>query len=109
MSVISARVGSPAAPATCTSDCASARATANSAANAPLPTFTSITRPCRPAASFLARMLAVINGIDSTVAVTSRIAYSRRSAGASAAVAPTIAQPAERNAARRSSAGGVMR
>ena len=41
---------------------------------APEPVFTSITRPCRPAASFLDRIEAVISAIDSTVAVTSRIA-----------------------------------
>ena len=74
MSVISARVGKPAACATSTSDAASARAASRSVQNAPLPTFTSITRPCSPAASFFERMLAVINGSDSTVLVTSRIA-----------------------------------
>ena len=74
MSVSHARVGSPAPVATCTSERASVSAAPRSAANAPLPVFTSITSPCRPAASFFERMLAVINGTDSTVAVTSRIA-----------------------------------
>ncbi len=41
---------------------------------APLPTFTSSTSASSPAASFFDRMLAVIKGSDSTVAVTSRIA-----------------------------------
>ena len=57
-------------------------------------------------------MLAVISGTDSTVAVTSRIAYSRRSAGATRALAPMIAQPASRStrvsccAARRDAVAG---
>ena len=100
MSVIKARVGNPAPLATDTSDCASCRAMAGVPAKAPLPTFTSSTRPCRPAASFLDRMLAVISAMDSTVAVTSRIAYSRRSAGASSAVCPMMAQPAPCSALR---------
>jgi hypothetical protein len=41
---------------------------------APLPTLTSSTSDCSPAASFFDRIEAVISGIDSTVAVTSRIA-----------------------------------
>ena len=61
--------------------------------NAPLPKVTSITRPSRPAANFFDRIDAVINGIDSTVAVTSRIAYRRPSAGARSEVWPMIAQP----------------
>ncbi len=62
-------------------------------------TLTSSTSACSPAASFLLRMLAVISGTLSTVAVTSRIAYSRRSAGARSAEAPTMAQPASRSVA----------
>src|SRR5712691_4670663 len=54
--------------------------------NAPLPFFTSSTSPFNPSASFLDMMLAEISGIDSTVAVTSRSAYSLRSAGAISAV-----------------------
>ncbi len=42
--------------------------------NAPEPTLTSITSPSSPAASFFDRIDAVIIAIDSTVAVTSRIA-----------------------------------
>ena len=40
--------------------------------NAPLPNFTSSTSASSPSASFLLMMLAVISGIDGTVAVTSR-------------------------------------
>ena len=74
MSVIKALVGSPAAVATSTRLRAKACACESSAITAPLPTFTSITSACRPAANFLLRMLAVIRSSDSTVAVTSRIA-----------------------------------
>ncbi len=41
---------------------------------APEPVFTSMTSASNPAASFFDRIEAVINPIDSTVAVTSRIA-----------------------------------
>lgn len=61
--------------------------------NAPLPVFTSIARPCSPAASFFDRMLAVMSGTLSTVAVTSRMPYSRLSAGARSAVWPMMAHP----------------
>lgn len=108
MSLMHARAGRPAPSATCTSERASTRAIGSSVANAPLPTFTSSTRPFKPAASFFDRMLAVISGIDSTVAVTSRIEYRRRSAGASAAVCPTTAQPALRSAARNCSLDGAV-
>ena len=40
--------------------------------NAPEPVLTSSTRPSMPSASFLLIIDAVISGIDSTVAVTSR-------------------------------------
>ena len=56
--------------------------------NAPRPTFTSRTSASIPSASFLLRMLEAISGIDSTVAVASRSAYSLRSAGAIRAVWP---------------------
>ena len=39
---------------------------------APLPVFTSSTRPSIPSASFLDMIEAAIRGIDSTVAVASR-------------------------------------
>ena len=72
---------------------ASVRACSSVGQKAPLPTFTSSTRPCSPALSFLLRMLAVISGTLSTVAVTSRIAYSRRSAGARLAPARACSTP----------------
>ena len=50
---------------------------------------------------------AVMSGIDSTVPVASRIAYSRRSAGASCAVWPMIAQPALATARRYRSGSGA--
>ena len=75
--------------------------------NAPEPTLTSITSALSPAASFLDRIDATISGIDSTVPVASRIAYSRRSAGASVAVCPTIAHPAVATAARSFALSGA--
>ena len=74
MSVSSATVGSPAPLPTEAMLAASSRAIVSSAAKAPLPNFTSITSPSSPAASFFDRIDAVISGIDSTVAVTSRSA-----------------------------------
>ena len=74
MSVISAVVGMPAPAATPVMLSASARASAAVAMKAPLPTLTSITSASSPAASFFDRIDAVISGMHSTVAVTSRIA-----------------------------------
>ena len=74
MSVMSARVGSPARPAVVMMLSASACASSSSAMNAPVPHFTSITRPWLPAAIFLERIEAVMSGMDSTVAVMSRMA-----------------------------------
>ncbi len=108
MSVSSATVGRPAPPATSTSARASSSAAGRSAMNAPEPNLTSITSASSPAASFFDRIEATINGIDSTVPVASRIAYSRRSAGASSAVWPTIAQPTSATTARRRSRSGVV-
>ena len=51
-----------------------ARADGRSIMKAPEPVFTSRTRPPSPAASFFDRIDAVMSGIDSTVAVTSRMA-----------------------------------
>jgi hypothetical protein len=83
-----ARAGSPAPAATATRLRASSRAMFRLGAKAPLPHLTSSTRPCKPAASFLLRMLAVISGTLSTVAVRSRMAYKppvcRRQGGRSA-------------------------
>ena len=55
-------------------DNASSFAIASSLAKAPLPVLTSMTKPSSPAASFLDKIDAVIKSIDSTVAVTSRVA-----------------------------------
>jgi hypothetical protein len=109
MSVMSARHGRPLPTATSTIASASSRAASWSAMNAPEPVLTSITSASRPAASFLDRIEATISVSDSTVPVASRIAYRRRSAGASSAVWPTIAHPAFVTAARSRSGSGVVR
>jgi hypothetical protein len=74
MSVSQATVRSPASPATVTRLSARAWALSSEPAKAPEPTFTSMTRASRPAASFFERIDAVMSGTESTVAVTSRIA-----------------------------------
>ena len=107
MSVSSATVGSPLPTATSTIARASSRARSSAGINAPEPNLTSMTSASRPAASFLDRIEPTISGIDSTVPVASRIAYSRRSAGARRAVWPTIAQPTRATAARRRSGSSV--
>ena len=61
--------------------------------NAPEPVFTSMTRAWAPSANFFDMMLAVISGMDSTVPVTSRSAYMRRSAGTTDSLWPIIAKP----------------
>ena len=73
----------------------SARAKASSLLfiKAPLPVFTSNTMASAPAASFLLIMELAISDILSTVAVTSRRAYSFLSAGARSAVCPIMAIP----------------
>jgi len=73
MSVIRATVGSPAPVATWAMLCANSRAFGRLGMNAPLPHFTSIARPSRPAANFFDRIEAVIRPMLSTVAVTSRM------------------------------------
>ncbi len=60
---------------------------------APEPNLTSSTRAERSSASFLLRMLATISGVEPTVAVTSRKAYSLRSAGTRSSDAPVMTQP----------------
>ena len=67
--------------------------------NAPLPTLTSSTRAEVPSAIFFDMIELAISGIDSTVPVTSRSAYSLRSAGASPGPAAQITQPTRRSAA----------
>ena len=65
----------------------------SSGRKAPEPRFTSSTSPVRPSASFFDIMLAEMSGILSTVAVASRRAYNRRSAGAISRVCPINAHP----------------
>jgi len=60
---------------------------------APEPLLTSKTSACAPSANFLLMMLAVISGMLSTVPVTSRNAYSRRSAGTTRSLCPVMAKP----------------
>ena len=74
MSVSNAEQRSPAPFATSTSVRASSRVASNDGRNAPDPALTSMTRASRPAASFLDKIEATISEIDSTVAVTSRMA-----------------------------------
>ncbi len=62
--------------------------------NAPAPTLTSRTSALVPSAIFLDMIELAMSGMDSTVAVTSRSAYSLRSAGASPEPAAQITQPA---------------
>ncbi len=61
--------------------------------NAPDPNFTSRTSPDAPSAIFLLMIELAISGIDSTVEVTSRSAYSFLSAGASPDVAAQTTAP----------------
>src|SRR3546814_16524221 len=91
MSVTRATLDNPAPSATATMLLASAAAIGWVSAKAPLPTFTSITRPSRPAASFFDRIEAVMRGIDSPVAVTSRPAYGQRWGGRHPADGPILA------------------
>ena len=83
--------------------CASRRASTCFFMNAPLPTLTSSTSASRPSASFFDMMEDAISGIDSTVAVASRSAYSLPSAGAISAVCPMNARPCLANCALNSS------
>gem|GEM_PF-3303767 len=61
--------------------------------NAPRPTLQSMTSPSIPSASFFDMIDDAISGSDSTVAVTSRSAYSRLSAGAMLFVWPIRHSP----------------
>ena len=60
---------------------------------AALPCFTSSTSEDNPSAAFFDTIDEVINGIEAIVFVTSRRAYILLSAGTSASVCPTIANP----------------
>ncbi len=62
--------------------------------NAPVPTLTSRTSALVPSAIFFDMIELAMSGMDSTVPVTSRSAYSRRSAGARPEPAAQITQPA---------------
>ena len=81
-----------------------ARAVSISFIKAPLPVFTSSTKPSKPPANFLDKIEAVIKSMLSTVDVTSRTAYKTFVRRRDRALAPTIAQPAlvttSRNCAR---------
>ena len=69
-----ARTGRPSARPSAISVRASARVWSSDGRNAPLPTFTSITSPSAPSATFFDRIDDAMSGIDSTVAVASRSA-----------------------------------
>src|SRR5680860_464280 len=83
----------------------SARPAASSsvAMKAPAPALTSRTMVCAPAASFLDITLEAIRATDSTVAVTSRSAYSARSAGTRRSDCAATTQPTLRATASSSS------
>ena len=72
MSVMRAVVNTPARVPTRIKDAASASASASVPRKAPLPNFTSRTSASSDSAIFLDMMLAVISGMEGTVAVTSR-------------------------------------
>jgi len=77
--------------------------------NAPLPTLTSRTSAAVPSAIFLDMIELAISGIDSTVPVTSRSAYSLRSAGARPVPAAQITQPVSWSTAIISAVGSSAR
>ena len=108
ISVSNASVGIPAWVPTAQSESDNSRATVMSVMNAPFPTLMSITNDPRPAASFFDKMLAVINPYCSTVAVTSRVAYMRRSAGAKSSVWPAMANPHRSTAPRNVDSSGAV-
>ena len=74
-------------------DSASARASSIEVMNAPSPVFTSSTSASSPSAIFLLMIEAAMSSRLSMVAVTSRSAYSLRSAGAISGVCPIMATP----------------
>ena len=109
MSVTSATTSLPIPRPMPTSVRASAVASGSRFMKAPLPTLTSSTRPSIPSASFFDMIEAAMRGIDSTVAVRSRSAYSLRSAGAMRSVCPTRQAPTEDTSSRNLSTGRWMR
>ncbi len=72
IAVSTARVRTPASVPSSTIAVASSRASSTFFMNAPAPTFTSSTNAPVPSAIFLLMIELAINGIDSTVPVTSR-------------------------------------
>ena len=80
--VTSARVRTPCSSPSATMVRARSSARSGSRMKAPDPVLTSSTRALVPSAIFLDMIELAISGIDSTVPVTSRSAYSLRSAGA---------------------------
>ena len=89
--------------------CASRRASTCRFMNAPAPTFTSSTSASMPAASFFDMMDDAISGMDSTVAVESRSAYSLPSAGATCGVCPMNASLCWSSCSRNSSMVRLVR
>ena len=73
--------------------------------NAPVPTLTSSTSADEPSAIFLLMIELAISGIDSTVPVTSRSAYSLRSAGARPSPAAHTTAPTSRSCAQELGVG----
>ena len=88
---------------------ASSRARPSSFMKAPLPTLTSSTRAPVPSAIFFDMIELAIRGIDSTVPVMSRRAYSLRSAGARSGPAALITAPEVRSTSLTSSGVSVDR
>ena len=93
MSVRTARVATPASLPRSTMVCASSRAESMSFMNAPDPTLTSRTRADVPSAIFFDMIDDAMSGMQSTVAVMSRSAYSFLSAGARSAPGAQTMQP----------------
>jgi hypothetical protein len=100
MAVTSATVRTPAASPSPTMVRASSRDRSGSFMNAPEPVLTSSTSASAPSAIFLLMIELAISGIDSTVPVTSRSAYSALSAGARSDPAAQITAPTSRSCAR---------
>ncbi len=109
MSVTNAEAPAPSARVAATSRAASPRARAGSRMNAPSPHFTSYTMAPAPSAIFLLTMLETMNGSNSTVAVTSRSAYNRPSAGARSRPCPTMNVPTRSSWVRIASGASVVR
>ena len=101
--VTSARVRTPCSSPSATMVRARSSARSCSRMNAPVPVLTSSTRAPVPSAIFLDMIELAMSGIDSTVPVTSRSAYSLRSAGARPSPAAAMTAPTSASAAVSSS------